>query len=377
MSRLFFVKAGVAVWSSHLDLMRALMRSFRRAGIDLKHSQGFTPHPELSILMPLSVGVESQCEIAEFTLAEGCVIPAAELAARLNPVLPAGLRALDSYEGGAKAGKLAWLRARLVLEYDGGMQNTECRMQNEGSGSKDRGSENGGREAGSVGAVIGHPQSAEGSEMQDAECKMKNEGSGIRDQGSGDGGERILRFAQNDRIEALRELFARTSLVVEKHSKKGDVELDIAPRIRSCSVGAAEPSPACRGGGPASRPVEGCRPQPTPVGGMQNEGSGIKDQGSENEGERILRFAQNDSLEPVPYGAQNALTRDEECGFLAPLGMTGGDSVVIEAVVAAQNPTLNPLLLVTAIEKYLPEHKPDFVQCRRLEIYDADLNVFR
>ena len=237
MSRLLFVKEGVAVWSSHLDLMRALMRSFRRAGIDLKHSQGFTPHPELSILMPLSVGVESQCEIAEFTLAEGCDIPAAEIAERMNSVLPAGLHALESYDGGHKAGKLAWLRARLVLEYDGGMQNTECRMQNEGSGSKDR--------------------------------------------------------------------------------------------------------------------------------------------GSENEGERILRFAQNDSLEPVPYGAQNALTRDEECGFLAPLGMTDGNSVVIEAVVAAQNPTLNPLLLVTAIEKYLPEHKPDHVVCRRLEIYDGDGNVFR
>jgi len=324
MSRLFFVKEGVAVWSSHLDLMRALMRSFRRAGIDLKHSQGFTPHPELSILMPLSVGVESQCEIAEFTLAEGCDIPAAELAARLNPVLPAGLRALDSYEGGAKAGKLAWLRARLVLEYDGGMQNTEYRMQNEGSGSKDRGSE--------------------------------NEGERILRFAQNDSLEPVPYGAQNDRIAAIRELFARTSLVVEKHSKKGDVELDIAPMIRSCSVGAAEPSPACRGGGPASRPVEGCRPQPTPVGGMQNEGSGIKDQGSEDTRTSNAR----------PYGAQNDSGQNDK-----------GETVVIEAVVAAQNPTLNPLLLVTAIEKYLPEHKPDFVQCRRLEIYDADLNVFR
>ena len=332
MSRLFFVKEGVAVWSSHLDLMRALMRSFRRAGIDLKHSQGFTPHPELSILMPLSVVVESQCEIAEFTLAEGCDIPAAELAARLNPVLPAGLRALDSYEGGAKAGKLAWLRARLVLEYDGGMQNTECRMQNEGSGSKDQGSGDGGREAGSVGAVIGRPQSAEGSEMQDAECKMKNEGSGIRDQGSGDGGERILRFAQNDRIEALRELFARTSLIVEKHSKKGDVEMDIAPMIREIHVGT---SIAC--------------PPSAPADGQQNEGS-----------------EDTRTSDARPYGAQNDSGQNDK-----------GETVVIEAVVAAQNPTLNPLLLVTAIEKYLPEHKPDFVQCRRLEIYDADMNVFR
>ena len=285
MSRLFFVKEGVAVWSSHLDLMRALMRSFRRAGIDLKHSQGFTPHPELSILMPLSVGVESQCEIAEFSLAEGCDLPASEIAARMNPVLPAGLRALDSYDGGQKAGKLAWLRARLALEYDG--------------------------------------------EMQNAECRMHNEGSGIKDQGSGDARTSNARpySAQNDRIEALTALFARPSLIVEKHSKKGDVEMDIAPMIREIHVGT---SIAC--------------PPSAPADGQQNEGSG--DVRTSN---------------ARPYGAQNG----------------GGETVVIEAVVAAQNPTLNPLLLVTAIEKYLPEHRPEHVVCRRLEIYDQDMNVFR
>ena len=45
--RMLFTKEGAAIWISHLDLMRALMRSFRRAGIELKHSQGFTPHPEI------------------------------------------------------------------------------------------------------------------------------------------------------------------------------------------------------------------------------------------------------------------------------------------------------------------------------------------
>ena len=53
------------------------------------------------------------------------------------------------------------------------------------------------------------------------------------------------------------------------------------------------------------------------------------------------------------------------------------DAIVIEAVVAAQNPTLNPLLLATAIETYLPEYRPDHVLCRRIDIYDADMNVFR
>ena len=69
-----------------------------------------------------------------------------------------------------------------------------------------------------------------------------------------------------------------------------------------------------------------------------------------------------------------------EAGFLASLGMTKAErasALTVEAVVAAQNPTLNPLLLATAIETHLPMYKPDFVQCRRLEIYDADGAVFR
>ena len=315
MSRLLFIKEGVAVWSSHLDLMRALMRSFRRAGIDLKHSQGFTPHPELSILMPLSVGVESQCEIAEFSLAEGCDLPASEIAARMNPVLPAGLRALDSYDGGQKAGKLAWLRARLALEY-------------EGSGIKDQGSGDDGDAARSQ-CVCSAGNLPAMTAMQNAECRMQNEGSGFKDQGSGDARTSNARpyGAQNDRIEALTVLFARPSLIVEKHSKKGDVEMDIAPMIREIHVGT---SIAC--------------PPSAPADGQQNEGSG--DARTSN---------------ARPYGAQNG----------------GGETVVIEAVVAAQNPTLNPLLLVTAIETYLPEYKPDHVVCRRLEIYDADMNVFR
>ena len=38
------------------------------------------------------------------------------------------------------------------------------------------------------------------------------------------------------------------------------------------AVGAAETSPASRGGGPASRPVEGCRPHEAETDGMQNAG---------------------------------------------------------------------------------------------------------
>ena len=35
------------------------------------------------------------------------------------------------------------------------------------------------------------------------------------------------------------------------------------------------------------------------------------------------------------------------------------------------------MLLAAAIERYLPEAKPDFVRCRRLEMLDEQGEVFR
>ena len=150
-----------------------------------------------------------------------------------------------------KAGKLAWLRARLTLSY---------------------------------------------------------EASGIRHQAS-----------EENATDAIKDLFARPSIVVEKHGKKGPTELDIAPMIREVTA-----APAI------------CRPDEASACEMRNAKCKMQNESSE-----------------------------------------GRSAIVIDAVVAAQNPTLNPLLLVTAIETYLPEYKPDLVQCRRLEIYDADMKPFR
>ena len=68
MPRALFEKTGNAVWMSHLDLMRLLQRAFKRADLHLKHTQGFNPRPSVSIALPLSVGVESVCELLDFDL---------------------------------------------------------------------------------------------------------------------------------------------------------------------------------------------------------------------------------------------------------------------------------------------------------------------
>lgn len=49
----------------------------------------------------------------------------------------------------------------------------------------------------------------------------------------------------------------------------------------------------------------------------------------------------------------------------------------LEVVVAAQNPGMNPALLAGAVETYMPELAPDFVQVRRLEMLDGEGRRFR
>ena len=204
MHRIRFEKTGRAVWMSHLDLMRLMQRAFRRAGVVLHHSQGFTPHAYVSMLLPLSVGMESVCELMEYELdGELAVTPEA-----LNAVLPEGVRVLEVYESTRKARELRRLRAL--------------------------------------------PEPA-----------------------------------------AITTLLDRTELVVEKRTKRGMAETDIRPMLHAYHVEAAP------------------------------------------------------------------------------------GALLLTCEVSAQEPSLNPMLLAAAIERYLPEAKPDFVRCRRLEMLDEQGEVFR
>lgn len=120
MPRLLFEKTGSAVWMSHLDLMRTFQRAFQRAKLPLKHTQGFNPRPSVSIALPLSVGVESQCELLDFELAD-CDASASEIRERLNLALVSGVKVLDVYDNGRKTGLISLLRCLVTLEYDAGV----------------------------------------------------------------------------------------------------------------------------------------------------------------------------------------------------------------------------------------------------------------
>lgn len=213
---MLFEKTGSSVWISHLDLMRVFQRAFRRAGLLLKHSQGFTPRAIVSIALPLSVGMESQCELLDFELEDGSV-PTPEL---LNEKLPAGIRVLSVYQEERKIKELTHLQACLHLQYDQGI-----------------------------------PADAE---------------------------------------QGIAALFAQECLTMEKHSRKGITEVNILPMLCKFS--------SCR----------------------------VDD--------KTLKW---------------------------------------DVMVCAQNPSLNPQLLVSALEIYAPQWKPDGVTCKRMEIFDAEGNVFR
>ena len=114
--RMLFSKTGRAVYISHLDLMRTITRAFMRAECKLKYSEGFNPHPNISIALPLSVGCESVCEIMDFKMRED--MPCEEIKNRLETQFPEGIAVIDVYEAERKVKEIKWLSISGVLEYD-------------------------------------------------------------------------------------------------------------------------------------------------------------------------------------------------------------------------------------------------------------------
>ncbi len=114
--RMLFSKTGRAVYISHLDLMRTITRAFMRAECRLKYSEGFNPHPNISIALPLSVGCESLCELMDFKMREE--LSCSEIKERLANQFPEGIEVIDVYEAERKVKEIKWLRVSGVFEYD-------------------------------------------------------------------------------------------------------------------------------------------------------------------------------------------------------------------------------------------------------------------
>lgn len=87
--RLGFCKKGALQYISHLDLQRTFQRILSRAELPLWYTQGFNPHPKLVFGLPLPIGCESVCEMADIKLVRD--MPAEDILARLHKATVADL----------------------------------------------------------------------------------------------------------------------------------------------------------------------------------------------------------------------------------------------------------------------------------------------
>lgn len=120
--RFRFAKRGRAAYLSHLDVMRTFQRAFIRAGIRIRHSEGFNPHPKMSIALPLQLGCESVCELLDASVIDG----PEDMVAALNLVLPEGIEVLAVGEPRRPVREIAWTEWSLRFQDAPSAQEAEC-----------------------------------------------------------------------------------------------------------------------------------------------------------------------------------------------------------------------------------------------------------
>ena len=114
---------------SHLDAHRAYYRLFRRAGLPLAYSQGFNPHPVLSLASPLPLGFISRADYLDVELSQDMDL--VEISDRIRSSSGGdALRLLDgtAIEGRVKAlaGMLSFARYSIELAGDEGRATQAC-----------------------------------------------------------------------------------------------------------------------------------------------------------------------------------------------------------------------------------------------------------
>lgn len=91
--RIKFAKYGTMKFIGHLDMMRFFQKAVRRAEIDIKYSEGFSPHQIMSFAAPLGVGIESVGEYMDLELLS--MISAEDIKESLNRVMAEGVEVLS------------------------------------------------------------------------------------------------------------------------------------------------------------------------------------------------------------------------------------------------------------------------------------------
>ena len=115
--RMRYRKTDKAAYISHLDFTALMCRAMLRAGVELKYSEGFNPHPYISVALPLQVGCGSDCELLDYEAAEERDLSI--LPSLLNRKLPEGIEILKVYYPKRKFSDIAWLEIQAKLHFCG------------------------------------------------------------------------------------------------------------------------------------------------------------------------------------------------------------------------------------------------------------------
>ena len=91
--RIKFAKYGAMKFIGHLDMMRFFQKAIRRAGIDIKYSEGFSPHQIMSFAAPLGVGIESSGEYMDIEVLS--MTSTEDMKQALNRVMVEGVEVLS------------------------------------------------------------------------------------------------------------------------------------------------------------------------------------------------------------------------------------------------------------------------------------------
>ena len=93
--RIRFCRGQEVKFISHLDIMRLWQRALHRAGMPLAYSEGFSPHPRISLAVPLAVGVTSQAELMDIFCTQW--VSPHFFTAAVSQQLPPGIGILQVY----------------------------------------------------------------------------------------------------------------------------------------------------------------------------------------------------------------------------------------------------------------------------------------
>ena len=121
--RVKFRKWGCMKFIGHLDMLRFFQKAMRRADVDIRYSEGFSPHQIMSFAAPLGVGITSDGEY--FDIEVHSTKSSAEMLADINAILVEGVEVTGyvALPDDAKTAMSIVAAADYVLSYKEGYES--------------------------------------------------------------------------------------------------------------------------------------------------------------------------------------------------------------------------------------------------------------